>query len=161
LRTIPDMRERFDAVIGLSDHTPGTTVPVAAITLGAAIIEKHVTLRRTDGGPDAAFSLEPEELTQLCADCRTAFDALGQVSYERAESEKGSMVFRRSLYIVEDVAAGEALTDQHVRSIRPGYGLPPKHLNAVIGRTAARDIKKGTPLAWALLEGGDPAETTT
>jgi sialic acid synthase SpsE len=138
--------------VGLSDHTPGTAVPVAAIALGANLIEKHLTLRRADGGPDAAFSLEPEELSELVANCRTAWTALGKVSYELEASEKGNKTFRRSLYAVQDIPAGGRLTAENVRSIRPGYGLPPKHLPEVLGRRAGRAIARGTPLAWSLIE---------
>jgi len=153
LRTIPDMRERFGVPVGLSDHTLGTAVAVAATALGACAIEKHFTLSRADGGHDSAFSLEPEELKRLVEDTRTAFQALGRVNYERKESEKGNVSFRRSLYAVKDIAAGEELTPENVRSIRPGYGLAPKHYDAVLGRRAKVDIPRGTPLAWDLLEG--------
>jgi N-acetylneuraminate synthase len=153
LRTMLDLAERHDAVIGLSDHTLGTAVAVSAVVLGAAIVEKHVTLRRADGGPDAAFSLEPEELAALCRDCRTAWSALGRVSYDRAASERGNAIFRRSLYAVADIAAGERFTEANVRSIRPGFGMPPKHLPAILGKQAARAIARGTPLAADLIEG--------
>ncbi len=152
LRTIADLAERFGVVAGLSDHTMGTAVPVAAIALGAALVEKHFTLRRADGGPDSAFSLEPEELERLCADCRTAWTALGRASYERAPSEAASVSARRSLYAVTDIAEGEELTEQNVRSIRPAYGLAPKHLPDVLGRRAARAIARGVPLDWSLIE---------
>jgi N-acetylneuraminate synthase len=152
LRTIPHLAAAFDVVAGLSDHTPGTAVPVAAVALGASLIEKHFTLRRADGGPDAAFSLEPEELTELVANCRTAWTALGSVNYELEASETGSKIFRRSLYVVQDIPAGGRLTAENVRSIRPGHGLPPKHLPEVLGRRAARAIPRGTPLSWSLLE---------
>ena len=151
LRTIPDMRERFGVPVGLSDHTLGTAVAVAATALGACVIEKHFTLSRADGGHDSAFSMEPEELKRLVEDTRTAFQALGRVNYERKESEKGNVVFRRSLYAVKDIAAGEELTPENVRSIRPGHGLAPKHYDAVLGRRAKVDIARGTPLAWDLL----------
>jgi N-acetylneuraminate synthase len=154
LRTIPNLADAFGVVAGLSDHTPGTAVPVAAVALGASLIEKHFTLRRADGGPDAAFSLEPEELTALVANCRTAWTALGKVNYELEASEKGSKIFRRSLYAVKDIPAGAPLTPDNVRSIRPGYGLPPKHLPEIIGRRAGRAIARGTPLSWSLLEPG-------
>ena len=151
LRSIPDMADRFGVVAGLSDHTLGTAVPVAAIALGASLVEKHFTDARVAGGPDAAFSLEPAEFRKLCEDCRCAYSALGQVSYRRKRSEEGSAVFRRSLYIVADVAAGEAFTANNVRSIRPGYGLAPGRLNEVIGRRARRDVKRGTPVSEDLL----------
>ncbi len=152
LRTISLLGETFDTVVGLSDHTLGTTVSIAAIALGAAIIEKHVTLKRDDGGPDAAFSLEPKELTDLCEGTRTAWQALGSARWGGSESEKGSMAFRRSLYVVEDIRAEEVLSNANVRSIRPGYGLPPKHMPEIIGRVAARDLKKGEPLAWDMVQ---------
>ena len=156
LRTIPQLTEMFKTVAGLSDHTLGTSVSVAAVALGAAIIEKHVTLRRADGGPDAAFSLEPTELADLCAATRTAWQALGKARWGRTQSEQGSMVFRRSLYVVEDVKKGEVLSEKNVRAIRPGHGIAPKHLKEVIGGTASADIKRGTPMAWNLLEGHPP-----
>jgi N-acetylneuraminate synthase len=152
LRTLPHLADAFGVVAGLSDHTPGTAVPVAAVALGANLIEKHFTLRRADGGPDAAFSLEPEELAELVANCRTAWTALGKVNYELEASEKGSKIFRRSLYAVQDIPAGGRLTSDNVRSIRPGHGLPPKHLPDVLGRRASRAIARGTPLAWSLID---------
>lgn len=151
LRTLTDMAARFDAVIGLSDHTLSTATAVAAVALGAAVVEKHVTLARADGGPDAAFSLEPGELARLTEDCRTAHAALGVASYAQAGCERSSMVFRRSLYVVADIVAGETLTAANVRSIRPGHGLPPKYLPMVLGRRAAHAVPRGTPLAWDLL----------
>lgn len=152
LRTVAHLGEAFEVVPGLSDHTLGTAVAVAAVALGARVIEKHVTLRRTDGGPDSAFSLEPEELVALVEGCRAAHAALGQVSYERQASERSNVMFRRSLYAVEDIRAGESITPRNVRSIRPGHGLAPKHLPAVLGRTARSDIARGTALHWALLD---------
>lgn len=152
IRTIPHLAETFDVVAGLSDHTMGTAASVSAIAQGASIIEKHMTLRRADGGPDSAFSLEPEEMARLVEDCRFAHAALGHVSYEREPSERGNVIFRRSLYVVSDVAAGEPLTEGNVRSIRPGYGLAPKHMPAVLGRRARCGIARGTPLAWDLIE---------
>jgi len=152
LLTLPDLAKRFGAVAGLSDHTHGIAVPVAAVALGAAVIEKHFTLRRADGGPDAAFSLEPEELRALCDGCRAAWSALGAVDYARKASEERNMVFRRSIYVVRDIAAGEPFTPENLRSIRPGYGLPPKHLPDIIGRAAARDLKRGTALDWPAVE---------
>jgi N-acetylneuraminate synthase len=151
LRTIPDMAAKFDCMVGLSDHTYGTAVPVAAVALGAVAIEKHVTLRRADGGVDSDFSLEPEELTRLVADCRIAWEALGRVSYQVSPSERAIRPLRRSLYVVKDLAPGEAITEAHIRSIRPGRGLAPKHLKAVLGKKAVRAVKRGEPLDWSML----------
>jgi pseudaminic acid synthase len=151
LRTMMDLGDRHGALVGLSDHTMGTAVSVAAVALGACVIEKHFTLARADGGPDAAFSLEPDELARLVADCRAAWEALGQVHYEDVAAEAASRDHRRSLYAVADIKAGEPLSDQNIRSIRPGHGLPPKHWRDLLGRTAARDIKRGEPLAWDLV----------
>jgi pseudaminic acid synthase len=151
LRTIPDMAERFGVPIGLSDHTMGTAVPVAAVALGACIVEKHVTLARADGGPDSHFSLEPPELEALVRDIRTVDAALGSVSYEPTPEELRSREYRRSLFVVEDVADGEPFTERNVRSIRPGHGLPPKRLPEVIGRRAARSVTRGTPVTEDLL----------
>ena len=151
LLTIPDLSARFGIQVGLSDHTLGTAVANAAIALGATVIEKHVTLARSDGGPDAAFSLEPDELATLVQQCRTAWEALGTANYSLKGSEAGNIVFRRSLYATENIAAGERLTEHNVRSIRPGYGLAPKHLHDVLGQTAIRDIARGTPIDWSLI----------
>ena len=148
LRTLPDLAERFGVVTGLSDHTPGIAVSVAAIALGAAIVEKHVTLCRDDGGPDAAFSLEPDELASLVEACRVAWQSLGRITYQPAPSEADNAVFRRSLYVVSDIAEGEMVTQQNVRSIRPGFGLAPKHLPEVLGRRTRRPLVRGTPLSW-------------
>ncbi|MBT6537432.1 MAG: pseudaminic acid synthase [Rhodospirillaceae bacterium] len=152
LRTIADIAEQFDVVVGLSDHTLGTAVSVAGVSLGATLIEKHVTLSREDRGPDSSFSLEPDELRLLVSSCREAWEALGRIDYERKESETGNAVFRRSLYVVQDIAAGETLTDAHVRSIRPGFGLAPKHLPDVLGRRARKSISRGTAMSWDLVE---------
>lgn len=151
LRTITDLASKFEAVVGLSDHSLGTGVSVAAVALGAAVIEKHFILRRSDGGPDAAFSLEPDELKRLVRDCRDAWEALGEVKRGRAESENPNVVFRRSLYVVMDIAAGEAFTEKNVRSIRPGYGLPPKELPRIVGRRAKYALRRGTALDWAMV----------
>ncbi len=151
LRTMGDMTHRFDVIAGLSDHTHGIAVAVAAVALGASLIEKHVTLNRNDGGPDADVSLEPDELAALVEGCRTAWEALGEVTYERAESERANELFRRSLYVVEDVAAGDPFTERNLRSIRPSRGLPPKHLPDVLGRRAARPLKRGTALGWDMV----------
>jgi len=149
LRTIEDIARSYGVVAGLSDHTPGTACATAAVALGANVIEKHFTLRRADGGPDAAFSLEPDEFRRLVEDCRNAWLSIGAVDYSRSDEERGNLIFRRSLYVVADVASGEALTSDNVRSIRPGFGLAPKHLSDVIGRRAARFLKRGQPLSWA------------
>jgi N-acetylneuraminate synthase len=152
LRTVPHLGESFSAIPGLSDHTPGTACAVAAVALGARVIEKHFTLSRADGGPDSAFSLEPDEMTRLVEDCTAAFQALGRVRYDLAGCERGSVTYRRSLYIVKDIGAGEVLTPDHVRSIRPGHGLAPKWYGEVIGRPATRALKRGEPLAMDMVD---------
>jgi N-acetylneuraminate synthase len=151
VRTVSDMAERFGCPIGLSDHTPGAAASVAAVALGASVVEKHFTLARADGGPDAAFSLEPGEFAALVADCKAAWRALGRAHYDLLGSERGNLAFRRSLYVAADVAAGEILSRQNVRSIRPGLGLAPAELDRVLGRPAARDLKRGEPLAWDMV----------
>jgi len=151
LLTIPDLQKRFDCKAGLSDHTLGIGVAVAAVALGATMIEKHFTLDRADGGVDAAFSLEPYEMKQLVTEVRRAHQALGDVSYGPTESEVDSLRFRRSLYVVEDCAEGELLTPSNVRSIRPGFGLEPKFYKDVLGKKARVAIGKGTPLSWDLV----------
>jgi pseudaminic acid synthase len=151
VRTIAHLGEAFGVVAGLSDHTLGTAVSVASVALGGSVVEKHVTLRRSDGGPDAAFSLEPNELEVLVRECRSAWQALGQVNYQRVGSEQSNTVFRRSLYVVHDIAEGEPLTADNVRSIRPGYGLAPKHLDKILGRRAVREISRGTALEWSMV----------
>lgn len=148
LRTIADISTRFDVLPGLSDHTIDNATAVASVVLGACVIEKHVTLDRNGGGADDSFSLEPQELAALCKDTRTAWQALGKVNYERTEAEKGNAKFRRSLYVVQDIKAGETLTAENVRSIRPGFGLPPKHYDEVIGKRARCDIPRGTALTF-------------
>ncbi len=151
LRTIPHLRDLFDVQVGLSDHTLGFGVATAAVAFGATVIEKHVTLNRADGGPDAAFSAEPAELKTLVAEVRRAWQGLGRVHYGPTEGEKRSLQFRRSLYIVKDVAAGEVLSTENVRAIRPGSGLEPKYYDQVLGRRVVRDLAKGTALNWELL----------
>ncbi len=151
LRTIPNMSETFGLPCGLSDHTLGISVPVAAVALGARIIEKHFTLSRADGGPDCAFSLEPDEFAMMVKAVREAEAALGTISYSLTESEKASRVFRRSLFVVKDIKAGETFTNENVRSIRPALGLHPRYLKVVIGRAAVTDIEQGTPLSWDLI----------
>lgn len=151
LTTIPALSQAFGVPVGLSDHSPGSTAAVAAVALGACIIEKHLTLARADGGPDAAFSLEPQEFRTLVQECRAAQAALGVPLYDRAGIGGANMLFRRSLYVVADVPAGTELTQAHVRSIRPGLGLAPKHLPEVLGRRAARTLKRGEPMDWSML----------
>ncbi len=151
LRTIPHLAQAFKVPVGLSDHTLGIAVPVAAVALGACIIEKHFTLSRSDTGPDSAFSLDPHEFKAMVEAIRVAEKALGGVNYELTEKEKASRVFRRSLFVVQGMKAGDPFTDRNVRSIRPGHGLPPKCFDDVAGRKAVRDIERGTPLAWNLI----------
>jgi len=146
--TIPHMRELFNCEIGLSDHTMGIGVSVASVVLGATVIEKHFTLNRADGGVDSSFSMEPEEMRQLVIESERAWQALGKISYGPTEKEKASLVFRRSLYIVEDVKAGEVLTEKNIRSIRPGYGLPPKFIDKLIGRKVNQKLPRGTAFKW-------------
>lgn len=148
LRTIPHMAEGFGVPVGLSDHTLGIEVPVAAVAVGACIIEKHFTLSRDIPSPDSAFSIEPHELKALVDAVRTVEKALGMVHYGVSEKEAQSRAFRRSLFVVKDIKAGETFTEENVRSIRPSYGLPPKFLKEILGRKSARDIKCGTPLSW-------------
>ncbi len=152
LATIPDMRERFGCQVGLSDHTMGTAVAVASVALGATVIEKHFTLSRADGGVDSAFSMEPDELTTLVADTERAWQALGAVSYGPTPAEVPSVQFRRSLYVAEDMAAGETFTPENLRVVRPGLGLAPKHYDEVLGRRITRDALKGTALTWDLVD---------
>jgi N-acetylneuraminate synthase len=151
LRTIPDLAASFEVVAGLSDHTLGVAVPVAAVALGACIIEKHLTLSRSVPGPDSAFSLEPAEFKTMVDAVRVAEQALGEIRYGGSGRESASRAFRRSLYVVRAVRAGEPFTVQNVRSIRPGNGLPPRHLKEILGHTAARDVAAGTPLDWELI----------
>ncbi len=154
LRKIPMLAERYKCAIGLSDHTLGTEVSIAAVALGACFIEKHVALRRADGGPDAAFSLEPDELRALVYGARTAHAALGSGVAARSEVESGNLMFRRSIYVVRDIRAGEPFTNDNVRIIRPGFGLPPKQLPSVIGRRTTRDLARGTALAVDMIDLG-------
>jgi len=151
LRTIADIAERFDVLAGLSDHTIDNATAVTSIALGACLIEKHVTMDRNGGGADDSFSLEPLELQALCKDTKTAWQALGKVNYERTEAEKGNVKFRRSLYIVKDIKEGEILTPEHVRSIRPGFGLAPKYYDEVIGKTVKKNISRGTPVSFEFI----------
>lgn len=152
LLTIPHLRELFNVQVGLSDHTMGIGAAVASVALGATVIEKHFTLRRADGGVDSAFSMEPEEMAQLVVESERAWQALGQIQYGSTEAEKGSKVFRRSLYVFKDMKAGEILTTENVRAVRPGLGLPTKYLDSFLGLTVSKDIKAGTPLTFDLLK---------
>lgn len=146
--TIPHMRELFGCEVGLSDHTMGVGVSVASVALGATVIEKHFTLARSDGGVDSSFSMEPSEMMQLVLETERAWQALGAVSYGATEAEKKSLQFRRSLYVVEEMKAGEEFTRTNVRAIRPGHGLPTKYLDVVLGKRAAVDVPRGTALSW-------------
>lgn len=150
LATIPHLRDMFDCHVGLSDHTMGIGAAVAATALGAVAIEKHLTMARDDGGVDSAFSMEPAELAALVRETATAAAAVGSVSYGPSAAEMGSLVFRRSIYVVSDVKAGEALTEENLRLIRPGLGLAPKHYADLIGKRVARDVARGTPASWDL-----------
>jgi pseudaminic acid synthase len=149
--TIPHMRELFGCEVGLSDHTMGVGVSVASVALGCVVIEKHFTLSRADGGVDAAFSLEPAEMSQLVVETERAWKALGHVSYGAAEAEEKSLQYRRSLYVVQNLKMGDVLTRENVRAIRPGFGLPTKYLEVLLGKTVKQDVKRGTALTWNLL----------
>ncbi len=151
LRTIPHLRDLFGVQVGLSDHTLGVGAAVASVALGAVAIEKHFTLSRAEGGVDSAFSLEPAEMAQLVAETRRAWRSLGHIQYGPVEAEKKSLVFRRSLYIAEDMKAGDIFTPKNLRAIRPGHGLPPKYYDTVIGKPIKKSAEKGTPLKWELL----------
>jgi pseudaminic acid synthase len=152
LRTIPELSRRFDVPVGLSDHSMDTAVPVAAVALGACILEKHLALSRSEPGPDTAFSLEPQEFKSMVEAVRVAEKALGTIHFGVGEKEAGSRVFRRSLFVVKDVGSGEVFTSENLRSIRPGHGLHTRHLPEVLGRRAAHDIARGTPLNWDLVD---------
>jgi len=147
-----ELARRFGTIPGLSDHTLGTTASVAAVALGACLIEKHFTLSRADKGPDSEFSLEPADLERLCRDAKDAWLALGRGGFERQRIEAGNKVFRRSLYIVQDLQPGDVLTPENLRRIRPGYGLPAKYYESLLGKSVKRVVKKGTPARWELLD---------
>ncbi len=149
--TIPHLRDLFDVQVGLSDHTMGIGVSVASVALGATVIEKHFTLARADGGVDSAFSMEPEEMRQLVIESARAWQALGKISYGVTEAEKKSIIFRRSLYIAQDMKKGDTLTPANLRAIRPGSGLPPKYYDILLGKRIGRDVKAGQPLQWDLI----------
>lgn len=152
LRTIPDLSARYGTLVGLSDHTTGISVPVAAVSLGACLVEKHLILDRSQGGPDSEFSLEPQEFKEMVSIIREVEEALGTVNYELTEKMRRSREFSRSLFAVADIEKGEILTKENVRSIRPGYGLHPRHMKEVIGKHAKAAIERGTPLSWDLIE---------
>ena len=149
--TIPHLRELFDCQVGLSDHTHGVGVSVASVALGATVVEKHFTLRRADGGVDSTFSMEPEEMKSLVVETERAWQSLGRIVYGASEAEKPSLQFRRSLYITEDMRAGEVITEKNLRAIRPGKGLPPKFMAQFLGKKVKSDIVRGTPLSWDLI----------
>ncbi|NMZ34907.1 pseudaminic acid synthase [Pseudomonas proteolytica] len=151
LRTLPDMIRRHNLVTGLSDHTLDNTTAIASVAMGASIIEKHFTLDRSAGGPDDSFSLEPTELLGLCRDSKTAWASLGEIDYGRKSSEQGNVQFRRSLYFVKDLRAGELISECSIRSVRPGYGLPPKEINNILGKKVICDVFVNTPVSWSLL----------
>ncbi|MCY8105278.1 pseudaminic acid synthase [Bacillus mojavensis] len=148
ISTIPHMKELFNCQVGLSDHTMGTGVAVASVALGATVIEKHFTLSRADGGVDSAFSLEPPELKELVVETERAWQALGQITYGPTDKEKASLKFRRSIYVTNDIKAGEIFTKENIKVIRPGYGLEPKYFDVMIGKTATKHLSAGTPLGW-------------
>jgi pseudaminic acid synthase len=150
VRTIPNMRDTFACEVGLSDHTMGCGVAVAAVAMGAVIVEKHFTLRRADGGVDSAFSLEPQEFALLRAETERAWQALGHITYGGTKAEEKSRIFRRTLYISQDMKAGEVLNEDNMRIVRPGFGLPPKYYETLLGKRISRDASAGTPLSWDL-----------
>lgn len=152
LKVIPHMSDMFDCLVGLSDHTMGTAVAVAGVALGAKVVEKHLILNRAEGGPDAAFSMEPHEFKKMVEEIRTVEKALGKVTYELTDKQKKSREHSRSLFIVKDIKAGEVLTEENVRSIRPGYGLHTMYYEEVLGKKVKLDLKKGTPLSWDILQ---------
>jgi pseudaminic acid synthase len=149
--TLPHMRDLFGCEVGLSDHTMGLGVSLASVSLGASVIEKHFTLNRKDGGVDSTFSMEPDEMAQLVVEANRAWQALGGIFYGPTTLEKKSLIFRRSLYIVKNLKAGEILTNENVRAIRPGFGLPPKYLELILGKKILQDVVRGTALCWSLL----------
>jgi len=157
INTLPHLRDLFKTEVGLSDHTRGIGVALAAVALGATVIEKHFTLQKSDGGVDSHFSLEPDELKTLVVESERAWQSLGSIQYGPTEKEIPSLLFRRSLYVVRDMKAGETVSPENVRSIRPGNGLAPKHYDQVMGRKITRDAKKGTPLSWDILFGTPPS----
>jgi len=152
IATVGDIEKRFKVIPGLSDHSLGSAASVAAVALGAKIIEKHLTLKRSEGGPDAQFSLEPKEFKNLVSSVREVEQVVGKVTYDISKKEKDNVVFRRSLFVVEDVEKGKRISTKNVRSIRPGYGLHPKYLDKVLGKVVNKNVKKGTPLTWSMIK---------
>ncbi|MEQ5726523.1 pseudaminic acid synthase [Providencia rettgeri] len=152
LATIPDIQSKFNCIVGLSDHTLGTAVSVASVVLGASLIEKHVTLSREDKGPDSAFSLEPHELKVLCEDTKSAWEAIGKASYECKPAEVANTKYRRSIYFVNSLKAGDTITESDIRRVRPGFGLPPKHFEELIGKQVKIDVEFGTATSWDIIE---------
>lgn len=152
LRTIPNMKESFDVLVGLSDHTMGNAVSVGGVALGAKIIEKHMTLRRSDGGADSKFSMEPEEFKEMVDNIRIVEKAVGRVTYDLTQKQINSREHSRSLFVVKDIKKGEVFTRENIRSIRPGFGLPTKYICEILGRIAKEDIEKGTPMSWRLVD---------
>ncbi|NRY60034.1 pseudaminic acid synthase [Clostridium beijerinckii] len=152
LKTIPNMKETFDVIVGLSDHTMGSAVAVGGVAIGAKIIEKHMTLRRSDGGADSKFSMEPEEFKEMVDNIRIVEKALGKVTYDLTEKQRNSREHSRSLFIVKDIREGEMFTNENIRSIRPGFGLETKYIKDILGRTAKINIAKGTPMEWRLIK---------
>ncbi len=151
LSTIPDLAKKFDSVVGISDHSPGIVAPIASVALGASIIEKHIIISRTEGGPDAAFSLEPKEFEELVKSVRDAEKTIGKPSYGPGTKESENVIFRKSLFVVKDIKKGDKFTYKNVRSIRPGHGLEPKYLKQITGKKAARSVEKGEPLNWDMV----------
>ncbi|MDC1422784.1 pseudaminic acid synthase [Gammaproteobacteria bacterium] len=153
LSQIEELGERFDTIRGLSDHTLGTTASVAAVALGACLIEKHFTLKRREGGPDSGFSIEPDELERLCKDTRDAWAAVGKVGYDRQQAEEANRIFRRSIYFMRDMKVGETVSEHDIRRIRPGFGIEPKHFGTLVGKTLKVDVTRGTPTCWEQFDG--------
>ena len=151
LLTIPHLRDLFNVQVGLSDHTMGIGAAIASAALGATVIEKHFTLSRADGGVDSAFSMEPEEMRQLVVESERAWQALGKITYGATEAEKASLKFRRSLYIAQDMKAGEVFTTENLRTVRPGLGLPPKYYDNILGKVVKQDVRRGTPVSWKII----------
>lgn len=152
IRRVSQLAEEFDVISGLSDHTVGNTAAVAAVAVGASVIEKHFILNREDGGPDSEFSIEPSELTDLCQDSLSTWKSLGSNGFDRQRAEEASVIFRRSIYFVKDLPAGSIIREEDIRRIRPGLGLPPKDFSKILGRQLTVDVKRGTPTSWSLFQ---------